>query len=44
MRCIDASTYDPQRPRASIDIAEPGDEHVAHPAPETRILAIENPQ
>ena len=32
MRCIDASTIQPSAPWASIDIAEPGDEHVAHPA------------
>jgi len=25
-------------------MAEPGDEHVAHAAPEARILVIENPQ
>jgi hypothetical protein len=29
---------------ASIDIAEPGDEPVAHPAPRPRIPVIENPQ
>jgi uncharacterized cupredoxin-like copper-binding protein len=43
MRCIDASTYNPERPGRSIDIAEPGDEPVAHPAPEARILVVENP-
>jgi len=31
-------------PRVLIDIAEPGDERVSHPAPEARILAIEIPQ
>jgi hypothetical protein len=43
MRCIDASTYNPQRPWASIDIAEPGYEHVASPAAGARILVFKNP-
>jgi hypothetical protein len=44
MRCNRRQHLQPSAPWASIDIAEPGDEHVAHPAPEARILVIENPQ
>jgi hypothetical protein len=42
MRSIDANTdLQPSAPWASIDIAELGDEHVASPAPDARILVIE---
>ena len=38
MRCNRRQHLQPSAPWASIDIAEPGDEHVAHAAPEARIL------
>ncbi|MGW1365210.1 hypothetical protein ACWCQP_48660 [Streptomyces chartreusis] len=38
---VDGEEYvEPLRP-GRICLAEPGDEHVAHPAPEARILVIE---